>query len=256
MAELYARTFPLDDIEIMRSGDGRTVEAYAAVFDAPAEIRDEHGHYMEEIDRAAFNRTLSHGIDRVNVFYHHGLTLAGTPSELGSVPIGRPLEIRPDGRGLRTVTRYNKSDLADAVLASIRNGDIKGQSFRGGIYNSSPRRVPRRRAGGELPMVRRTELGLREYGPTPTPFYVGAEIIAVRTAVDVAADIAGLDEAERAELLRVLSAGTPQASPVDPAASNQDPGAEDPREELAHSRRLQIARNALRLKARGVLNNG
>ena len=29
-------------------GDGRTVEAYAAVFDDPAEINDHEGHYIED----------------------------------------------------------------------------------------------------------------------------------------------------------------------------------------------------------------
>ena len=32
------------------------VEAYAAVFDDPAEIVDHEGHYVEDIDRAAFNK--------------------------------------------------------------------------------------------------------------------------------------------------------------------------------------------------------
>ena len=38
------RCVALDDIAIQRGGDGRTVEAYAAVFDTPTEIRDQHGH--------------------------------------------------------------------------------------------------------------------------------------------------------------------------------------------------------------------
>jgi hypothetical protein len=85
----FARSFALDDIHILRAadghGDGRTVEAYAAIFDTPTEITDQHGHYLEVIARTAFNRTISHGFDRVGVFYHHGLTLHGTPSDLGSV---------------------------------------------------------------------------------------------------------------------------------------------------------------------------
>lgn len=254
MTDLYTRTWAIDDIVVRSGGDGRTVEAYAAIFDTPAEIRDQHGHYREEIDRSAFNRTLSHGIERVSCFYHHGFTIHGTPSDLGSVPLGRPLEIRPDGRGLRTLTRYNKSALADAVLESIRNGDITGQSFRGRIFRSTPTRVPKTR-GGELPLIRRMELGLAEYGPTPTPAYDDAGIIAVRSAADVAADIAGLDEADRAELLRILAAGTPlEAPPAATPASEVDPGTEDPRDDLAHSRRLQIRRAANALRAKGVLN--
>ena len=41
MSMTYLRTWALDDIQISRShGDGRTVEAYAAVFDTPTEIND------------------------------------------------------------------------------------------------------------------------------------------------------------------------------------------------------------------------
>src|SRR5690349_1314009 len=34
----FTRSYPLDDIRIRSGGDGRTVEAYAAVFDTPSEI--------------------------------------------------------------------------------------------------------------------------------------------------------------------------------------------------------------------------
>lgn len=230
----YARSWALDDIEIVRSvdgGDGRTVEAYAAVFDTPTEITDTHGHYNEVIARTAFRRTLEHGIDRVGVYYHHGMTLHGTPSDLGAVPIGSPVSIRADGRGLRTVTRYNRSDLADSVLEAIRNGDIKGYSFRGRIYKSSPSRVPRAR-GGALSTVTRTELGLAEYGPTPTPAYADAGILAVRSTLTEI----------REQLVSLTSAISP-STPLDPdgdATPDLGPGAEDPRD--AHSVRQRMLR--------------
>src|SRR6266568_7666268 len=59
----YMRLYPLEDIHILRSadgGDGRTVEAYAAVFGEPAEIQDHEGHYVEVIDPSAFNRAIDH----------------------------------------------------------------------------------------------------------------------------------------------------------------------------------------------------
>src|SRR4030042_1917213 len=108
MSPPFERTFPLDTIEITRSGDGRTVEAYAAVFDQPAEVHDRLGHYLEVISRSAFDKTL--------------------------------VERGP----------------TDA---------IRGQSFRGRIYQSTPTdRAPRRRPGEALPTITRTELGLTEYG--------------------------------------------------------------------------------------------
>lgn len=210
----YDRVWPLDDIEIQRGGDGRTVTAYCAVFDTPTEIKDQYGHYMEEIERTAFNREITRSKPQggrdywlTNCFYNHGADLSGQPNALMSVPLGSPLDIKPDGKGVLTVTRYNKSDLADSVLESIRNGDIRSQSFRGRIYRSTPARVPRSR-GGELPTIRRNELGLAEYGPTPSAFYKEAAIVAVR-AEQVAHTLAQLPASERAELVRMLSHSAP-----------------------------------------------
>lgn len=247
---LWSRVFPLDDIQILsrsKGGDGRTVEAYAAVFDTPQEIIDEHGHYKEKITRTAFNRALSHGlVNRALCLYHHGFNVVDAkPNPLGQVPLGTPLDIRADRKGLLTVTRYNKSALADAVLESIHNGDIKGQSFRGPIYGSDPVRVPRVRRGDALPTVTRTELGLRDYGPTPTPYYDGATILAVR-ARDLFADIQELDEVERAELYRMMLATTRDGDPeLVAATSNPEPGTQDSRK---HSRRAQVRSTSMKME--------
>jgi len=263
-AELFARTFALDNIEIRRDaqgGDGRTVEAYAAVFDTPAEIKDSMGHYNEVITRTAFNKTLAErGPDRVNVMFNHALTEYGTPSELGSVPVARCLEITPDGRGLLTVSRYNRSALADAVLESIRNGEIRGQSFRGAIYQSTPyRRVPSNvaRGGGAIPTITRTELGLTEYGPTRMPAYRGAEIVAVRSVPELAAALAALPDDERAELAELIRTAsvTRESEPMGENAGAGDPPAAEP-EPHEHSRQITVARARLRraLALTGVRN--
>lgn len=174
------RSFVLDDIRIRSDGDGRTVDAYAAVFGQPSEIHDQDGHYNEVIDPSAFNRTISHRGTKVGVFYNHGKTLYGTPSDRASVPLGTPLDIRADNFGVFTSTRYNKTELADAVLESIRNGDITGQSFTGRMLRSTPERGPYRARGGELTTVTRNEIALIEYGPTPFPAYETASIIGTR----------------------------------------------------------------------------
>lgn len=242
----FMRAYPLENIEIMRTGDGRTVEAYAAVFNQPAEIFDQHGHYMESIAPTAFNKTLAERGDQVGVYYHHGMTLHGTPSDMGSVPLGSPVSIKVESRGLLTVTRYNASPLADSVLAAIRNGDIKGQSFSGKIYQSNPKMVPRRKMGQPIPHVTRTELGLVEYGPTPRPAYVGAEIMAVRSAEDIEAALADMPEGERTELLNRLTstAGQPGVSSTeshDSAGVDESPGRHSVRQEDL-ARRIAAAR--------------
>lgn len=190
----FMRMYALEDIHILRSadgGDGRTVEAYAAVFGEPAEIQDHEGHYIEEIDRAAFNRAIDHASrarggfpGSVKVLWNHGRDLSGNPSDRFSMPIGVPVEIRAESRGLLTRTRYSDTPLADEVLENIRAGAVTSQSFTGAIMRSTPqlRRGDKHRpdSAGNLRTVRRTELGLREYGPVLWPAYSGAEILGVR----------------------------------------------------------------------------
>ena len=190
---MYFRTYGLEDIHIVRSGQGdatgRLVEAYAAVFDSPAEIQDFEGHYTEEIDPGAFNKVLADisrsraGLGKVKVMYNHGMTIHGTPSERGSMPIGTPVSIQPEARGLLTLTRYSETPFADEILENIRNGAITAQSFTGRIVRSDPQlaRGDRYRPSrGKLPLVRRMELGLKEFGPTPFEAYSDAEIVGVR----------------------------------------------------------------------------
>lgn len=191
------RSFSIDDASV-RSGHavcqtcgqdatGRLVDAYAAVFNEPTEIRDDNGWYIEELDRSAFNRTVEQiqrsnvGLRAVSVFFNHGETIYGTPSEQGSRPLGHPSHIAPDGRGLLTTTHYGRSAYAEEILQDVRDGNLSGQSFTGRIIRSDPERVPRVRRGSDPPHVWRRELGLKEYGPTPLPYYAGAQMLAVRS---------------------------------------------------------------------------
>lgn len=235
---LYSRVFALDDIQIRAGGDGRTVIAYAAVFDSPAHIRDQDGEYDEQIARSAFDKTVQERAGKIGVFYNHARTLHGTPSEMGSVPIGVPVEApKPDGRGLLTVTRYNKSDLADAVLESIRNGDITGQSFTGRFIKSDPKGPYLPAATGQRTLVTRQEIALIEYGPTPIPAYADAAIIGVRAlggeaAEPPAADIetspaaAGQEEPAPRESITITStSGRSEDEPPGTSAALQGTGA-------------------------------
>jgi HK97 family phage prohead protease len=233
------RDFPLEDIHIVRgsAGDGRTVEAYAAVFDSETPIRDGQGYnYLEVIDRSAFNRAVdkarpqgSRNYWLTRVFYNHGMTLAGTPSERGSVPIGVTQDIRVEPRGLLTVTRYSNTPFADEILENIRNGAITAQSFTGRIVRSDPNL--RRYATGQT--VRRMELGLSEYGPTPIPFYADAEIVGVRAAL-ARAGTAAPDEPDGP-----LPAG--EDSPADPPVTDDAPAAAPAHESLARRMRAYAA---------------
>lgn len=235
MPELITRNYTITDLDVRRTDRaGRTVTAYAAVFDQDAEINDQHGHYIERLHRSSFNRTISRGISRVQVFYNHGYDLSGKPNMLGSVPIATPQEIKPDGKGLLTVSRYNDSELSDAVLAAWEGGQITGQSFHGTVFDH--KQVGKQ---GKLAVIERTEIGLKEYGPTYNPAYVGAGLVAIRSQEDLT------------DLIRSMISdmtGTPQGSPVTSVtASALDAPGESPTD--GPSSRTRARQILLRAKA-------
>jgi len=178
----YTRSFALDDIGI-KPGDGRTVDAYAAVFNTPRPVVDQDGEYEELIDPGAFTAALR-AKTTLPVLFNHGLTLFGTPSERYSVPIGVVEDIRVDGNGLFTRARYHKTQPADEVLEAIREGSITAYSFRGDFTRSDPPNPPRgkyRRGGATgLRTVRRLESTLQECGPATFAVYPEAAVVGMR----------------------------------------------------------------------------
>jgi HK97 family phage prohead protease len=239
---LISRWVAIDDMDIHRvNRKAREVTAYATFFGQPAEIRDKYGHYYEEINRAAFNRTLQHGFGRVQVFYNHGYDLSGRPNILGAVPIASPTGIKPDGRGLLTISRYNDGEVADAVLAAWEGGQIRGQSFSGKVYQD--RAKPARNG---LEHVERMELGLKEFGPTHSPAYDGDGLVMMRSE---------LEDVLRAILPTLITpSGTPILDPPEGSSSTggtpSGPPAEDEDSAVGHSsRNVRIARaRAAKLK--------
>src|SRR5262249_6052824 len=132
------RSYPLEDYHIIRRGEGdgcgRVIEAYCTVFDEGAEIRDHQGHYEEEIDRAAFNKRIADlersraGFAAAKVFYNHGMTIHGSPSDRYSMPIAVCEGIRAETRGPVTRSRYLDTPLGNEVLEMWRSRAITAQS--------------------------------------------------------------------------------------------------------------------------------
>lgn len=245
MSGYISRGVPLTDLEVK----GRTITAYAAVFDTPAEIHDGHGHYNEIIARSAFNRTIKNNGTRAAVFYNHGMTIHGTPSDAGSIPIGSPQSITADKKGLLTVSRFNATPLADAVLEAINDGGVTGYSFTGRMVHSDPERLPRARQR-ELPTITRTELGLKEYGPTPFPYYESAEILSVRSATQLPRAIMSKED-EATLLYELLMRATRTFDPA-AIATPEGPGThEDDAPEGHLSRNRDVIRD--RIARSGVL---
>ena len=201
------RSTALDDapLEVARSGDGRTLVGYIAVFDVAQRIRDIHGTYDEVNARTAFNKSIADRGTKFLVTYNHGMTLYGTPSSEFSVPLGVARSVTADNRGVLVEIGVDKTPLGDVVLEGARSGSIPGMSYTGGLVKSTPEKPRggyRPDRSGAVPLVTRMEIALREFGPTPTPAFDAAEIIGVRALVQ---SIEGLTRSERAELIELLS---------------------------------------------------
>ena len=250
----FIRAVALDDIRIRSGGTGRTVEAYAAIFDEPAEIVDADGHYYEVNSARAFNQTIAHHQGRFPVVYNHGMTIAGTPSDRGSVPIGVSKEVRVDKRGVLTISEYGNSELADEVLEAIRMGAVKAQSYGGRFVKSDPRRPAggfRAGPGGKLRTVTRLEVAMREFGPTPFPAFAGAAITGVRADLALAALIAAPAE-RRAALLDQLSTPLPDeadSEPVDTPTPDEGPDGVEQTEEAPEKHSARSIPLATRIRA-------
>jgi phage head maturation protease len=218
----YVRSFPLEDISVRNTRDGRIVDAYLAVFNTPAEVRDQDGHYTEELDPVVFNRAISDAAPqgsrkswRVGVFYNHGLTIWGTPSERHSMPVAVPVDIKTDGRGVRATDKYHRSQFCDEIVEGLESGAIPGYSFSGEFRRSQPL-IPRggfrpNYRTGELSRVRRMESTLKEYGPTPFPAYADAAVLGIRSDSLMAAMMNDPELGMR--MLGMLRDGAPQDSP-------------------------------------------
>lgn len=257
----YTRAFALDDISIRAGGDGRTVDAYMAIFNTPVRIVDQDGEYEEEIDPAAFNRAISDAAPngsrrnwKVGVFYNHGMTIYGTPSDRHSEAIGVALDIRPDHHGVLTSTRYSN----DEILEGVKDGRYSAYSFSGAFRRSDPTPSGKFRArhDGTLIRVRRLESTLREYGPTPFPAYDGAEVIGVR-AEQAALLLGGMSPDERERLAAMFRSGAPVDSPDADAPDDSGLVTEDSRRPMAETRSGRSLKQELQTeRAQFIIRHG
>jgi phage head maturation protease len=261
-SELF-RSYPLEDYHIVRTGEGdssgRVVEAYMTVFGEATEIRDHQGHYREDIDRAAFNKRIAdlersrNGFAGAKVFYNHGMTIHGSPSDRYSMPVAVCEGIRAESRGPLTRSRYLDTPLGNEVLEMWRSGAVTAQSFTGAIIRSSPELRPGEKykpRNGQLPRVQRLELGLKEFGPTPFPAYQGAELVGVRMSPLGTWTAADDDEDEETGELGRLELDDDVTLPPDGEAATGGPPEVHPTRDHAH--RLYALRTEQMLRDAGI----
>lgn len=253
------RTVPLEDISI-KPGDGRTVEAYLAVFDTEAEIRDGQGHYKETIDRTAFNNAVyaarpqgQRANWKTSVYYNHAMTPYGTPSERWSAPVAVTQDLIVEARGVRAIDRYAATPDGDYALELVRSGAVKGYSFTGRLIRSDPMKPPPggfRARNGALPVVRRMELGLSEYGPTPEPAYETAGVLGMRADFARRLLAAGFSIEELQQI--VLSTPDGETADVVDTSADAEAVADEPLVEHSVRHDPFKRRLAVALRARGI----
>jgi len=105
------------------TGDGRTLDGYAATFGNPSRIQSWEGEFDEEIAAGAFRKTLRQRMP-VLQFDH------GRDQRTGSVPIGSIDELAEDDQGLHVVARLFDNPVVEPIRQAIAGKAITGMSFR------------------------------------------------------------------------------------------------------------------------------
>jgi HK97 family phage prohead protease len=244
------RVYVVEDVHIRSDGgDGRVVEAYAADW-TRYEVMDQEGHYHEELSPISFNRTIEHKGLRFGVLFNHGLTIHGAPNAAATMPIGVPLEVRADDKGVFTATRYLDNPLADWTLDAIKQRALTAQSFSG-RFTKSVRSYPSGRSKGALPLIIRHEVDMREYGPAVFAANTGASILGTRAEQFIRTLLETPPDKRLVWLEQFEGLATPFAdpetllvgTPPGPAEPTDDSREHSARSLRAHIRAARIARN-------------
>jgi len=172
------------------SGDGRTLEGHAAVFNTPAKIRDMFGDFEEVILPGAFERSLKQR--KPIMQYDHG-----RDARVGSVPIATIEDVHEDDVGLYVRARLFDNTVVEPVRQAIAGGAIKGMSFRFQVPDGGDTWSEGGGTGGmDKREIRDTDTS--EIGPVAFPAYD-------TTSVTVRSLLAQLDPVEHRALIRELA---------------------------------------------------
>lgn len=161
------RKVPFELTELREStdgDDGLTMTGYAAVFNAPTEIREFDGStFLEQIAPGAFKRTVN---SKPVLQFDHG-----THPVIGSLPLGSIRELREDDHGLYVEARISDNWLTLPVRDAIREGAIDGMSFRFEVRDDEWQELD---DGRQLRTLH--EVKLHELGPVVFPAYRETEV--------------------------------------------------------------------------------
>lgn len=218
------------------SGDGLTIDGYAAVYDTPTRIDSWEGAFDEQIAHGAFGRSIRAKMPKLQFDHgHHPL--------IGSLPIGRWTEMSEEqGAGLHSVGRLADNWLVEPVRDAIADGSVDGMSFRFSVVREEWRdatgkvlRNPDEIAQllwspGDRGPLQRTlkEVKITEAGPVVWPAYAETSV-GVRSKVTI--DLGRLrEDPEQRRLLAqaVLIADTTTSTTDGPQTTTVSPGEHAP----------------------------
>lgn len=180
------------------TGDGLTLEGYAAVFDSPTEIRSWEGEFVETIKRGAFARTIEHRTP-VLQFDH------GQHPLIGSIPLGTIKHMREDERGLFVRARLSDNWLIQPVRDAIAEGAVDGMSFRMNVKQDKWTPATR---NGDLPRREITEVACPELGPVVFPAYLDTAVGVRSAELDSLAAMFGVPVDSLIEFRRLILRST------------------------------------------------
>lgn len=105
------------------TGDGRTLEGYAAVFEQPTIIGSYAGDFEEVVSRGAFRKTLRER-KPVMQFDH------GNDKRTGTIPIASIEELYEDEEGLFVRARLFNTERVEDIRQAVAARAIRGMSFK------------------------------------------------------------------------------------------------------------------------------
>jgi HK97 family phage prohead protease len=171
--DLKSVQFKADDVD----NDTRIFKGYASTYD-----KDLGG---DIILPGAFAKTLSERADRVKVLWQH------------NEPIGRPVKMYEDGKGLYVEAKISKTRLGDEALELMRDGVIDQMSIG---YSVPSGKADYDEDGNRLIK----ELKLYEFSAVTFPMNEKAFITGVKSVREALQHAKAIDENSIAELKRLV----------------------------------------------------
>jgi phage head maturation protease len=166
-AQIYRTVPPAPELIERTASEGAILDLTFALFDRWTEIDSPvEGHFLERVARGAFRKSIDENIANIRAILSHGKD----PS-LGQTVLGKIESIREEAEGAVGRIALFRS-VPGLLLDGLRAG-VYGASFRGDAIKSKVDYRPKRSEHNPegLPEITRTEIRLRDIGPTPFAAY-------------------------------------------------------------------------------------